>query len=109
MKSNVIEELSTLTTVSQTTLHALADKVNYCICNAVESTLFNRENLAEIDLGIGTLLIQIGDDEIKYKFLPSKQLADNLVKTIYDEQNPLVFELEKSLVNKLENPYKNFF
>ena len=47
--------------------------------------------------------------EIKYKFLPSKQLADNLVKTIYDEQNPLVFELEKSLVNKLENPYKNFF
>ena len=50
MKSSIKRDLSTLTTISPSVLSKLFDKEVWCISNAIEQTLANQDNIAEIDL-----------------------------------------------------------
>ena len=79
--TNIINDISTLTTIPVKTWNKLVKKTNYCICDAVlENTLID-EDITAVDLGIGVLYIKRADLEgniIKYR-LTVKRL------TLYQE------------------------
>lgn len=109
MKTNLKSDISLLTTINEKALDKLTDKVLWCISDAVEKALLNNDNIAEIDLGFGILMISILDNNVKYKFIPSKNLEKSVNDTIINEKNILVDVLEESLVNKITNVYKDMF
>ena len=85
--TNIINDISTLTTIPVKTWNKLVKKTNYCICDAVlENTLID-EDITAVDLGIGVLYIKRADLEgniIKYRFEPSpaldKAIKDTIIK-----------------------------
>ena len=109
MKFNMKKDLSVLTTINSGTLSKLFEKEIWCISNDVEQCLSNEEKIAEIDLDIGTLLINIGEEDIRYKFIPSPILEKVVVDTVSNGYNGLIAKVEASLVNKISNAYKDFF
>ena len=102
----VVKDLATLTTIPETALGKLIPKINYIIANGVEETILKEENIVEFDIGIGTLHLLIEENSVKYKFVPSEELNKAVVGTIKDDMNPLKYVLEKALVNKITNIYK---
>lgn len=102
-------DLSTLTTISESTFSKLINKVEWCISDGVEKAIIEDKNELAVDIGIGILLINFTNDEVKYKFKPSPRLEKVITNTIVNEMNDLVLNIENSLVTKLTNVYKNFF
>lgn len=103
---DLVKDLSTLTTIEKENLDKLVDKAMWCICSYVEEMIDAKEKFTEIDLSIGTLTISIIDNQLKFKFIPSKTLEQGVRDTIINEKSPLRLSLEKSLVNKIQNIYK---
>lgn len=108
MDLNLKKDLSTLTTVEEKVFNKLIQKIEWCINDSIESAIINNEDVVNVDVGIGNLIIKI-DDTIKYRFMPSKQFEKSLLNTITNERNDLKLNLENSLVSKLQNVYKSFF
>ena len=98
---NIKSELSELTTIGESTFTKLFDKMIWCISNGVEDSILTENNSCEVDIGIGTLIINISDDSIKYKFIPSQKLEKALIDTVINEKNSLVLNIEDSLITKL--------
>ena len=107
MQNNLLNDLSIITTIPQATLTKLTDKSIWCICNSLEEAILKLESIAEIDLGIGKLLLGIEDNSLEYKFIPSPKLESNIIKTIKDKKNPLINQLESSLADRIINVYKD--
>ena len=105
---SLIEDISTLTTIPTANLNQLVKKANFCICNDVAESKLQGEDLTEVDIGIGRLHIFVEDNNIKYKFVPSKYLENNIKKTILDGKNPLIEEAEQALVTRIVDTYKNY-
>ena len=105
--SNVILDVSKLTTIPIRSLDKLVSKVCWCICDATEETLLNGENIAVVDVGIGQLCIQIDSDEIQYKFIPSAKLEKYMIDTVVNKKNPMVVNLESTFVNRIVKTYKD--
>lgn len=108
MTYSLAEDLSVLTTIPLPAINKLADKSVFCICNDVEETALDGENLTAIDLGIGILQILVEGNDLKYRFLPSKNLEANIKNTLINKKNPLTAAAEESLVKKVLNVYKNY-
>ena len=53
--TKIIEDLATLTTISQNALVNLNEKIYSCICHSVCESMLEGNPLTEIDLGIGIL------------------------------------------------------
>ena len=109
MEVNLKSDLSTLTTINESTFDKLLTKIIWCISDSVERAVLSKEDKVDIDIGIGRLLIGISNKEIKYKFIPSKQLESSVSNTVINEHNELVTALEDSLVTKITNVVKDFF
>ena len=109
MKANMKEDLSLLTTVSDSVFIKLVNKIEWCISDYIEKAILEGENQVDIDLDIGTLSIQFDNDQIKYRFVPSQRLEKVVTNTVVNERNDLVLNAENSLVSKLVHTYKNFF
>lgn len=103
---NMIEDISKLTTIQKEYLDSLVAKSEWCICSYIENSILNKESITKIDIGIGSLSILVEDNTIKYKFIPSKELESAIRTTVVDDKNPLKFKLEKVLVDKITNIYK---
>ena len=104
--NNIVEDISTLTTIKEEYLNSLVAKSEWCICSYVENSILNKESITKIDIGIGSLSILVEDNTIKYKFIPSEQLENAIRTTIINDKNPLKLKLEKVLVDKIINVYK---
>lgn len=109
MKSKITEDLSILTTIPVATLDRLVNKASLCIADSVEKCIYDKSDKCEIDIGIGTLTISLANDLIKYRFTPNQTLENLIKTTVVDEKNPLENVLEESLVNKIQNIYKDLF
>lgn len=106
---NAVEDLSILTTIPNNSLNKLFEKMVWVICNSVEESTLNKENITEIKIGIGTLIIGIENNSIKYKFVPNQLLENSLISTVKDGKNPLVVKLEENFANRIINTYKDMF
>ena len=103
---NLIEDMSILTTIPKSAIIKLMDKESYIITNGIENNLISGESITEVDLGIGVLSILTEGNQIKYRFVPSNHLEKAIKKTVKNKKSPLTDKLEKTLVKKLTDVYK---
>lgn len=110
MEFNLLNDISTLTTVPLSALYKLVDKASWCICNNVEETFLNSNNITEINIGtLGTLVIEVVEDTIEYRFIPNKKLDKYIIDTIVNKKNPLIDQLDNTLASRLIDTYKDLF
>lgn len=109
MDASLKHDISTISTVSISTLSKFVKQINWCITDAVCKSTYSGDTETNIDIGIGRLIIKYDNEQVKYRFEPSQELDNAVVAAIVDEQNPLVDNLEESLIEKITNAYKSFF
>ena len=109
MKIDAIKNLNTITTIPTQTIRKLFEKLSWISCEAVEESILSGDNLAEIDVGLGTIITQITDEEILYKFVPSKTFESNVRETVINKKNPMVDILEKTFADRFIKTYKDLF
>lgn len=106
---DAIKDLSTLTTIPYHTLKGLMDRLINIIAYDIKESKIDEEAYCEIDLYIGTLIISILDEEVKFKFIPSNKLTSETVDALTDGDFKLIEEVENSLRKKIINTYKDLF
>lgn len=104
---NIVEDVSKITTIPKSYLDKLNEKAVWCICDGIQDELIQGNNIIELDIGIGTLLISSEQENIRYKFIPSEYLEKSINETVTYEHSPLQDQLEQSLINKIVNTYKD--
>lgn len=109
MKTDALKNLNTITTIPTQTIRKLFDKLSWVSCEAVEESVLSGDNFAEIDIGIGVVIIQITDDEILYKFVPNRSFESNIRETVVNKKNPMVDILEKTFAERFIKTYKDLF
>ena len=105
--TNIVQDLSTLTTIPYRSLEKLISKSCWCICDAVEESTLQGKNITAIDIGIGQLVVQVIDNSIQYKFIPSSRLEKYMVDTVVNKKNPMTVNLESTFVNRIVKTYKD--
>lgn len=96
---NIISDISTLTRVPNKVLTELSHKANLCIGNIISDARDAGEQAVIINIGIGTLSIDLID--MQCKFIPSKELKTTIKASLQAKQDPLELELEQALIDKL--------
>ena len=105
-----LDKLSALTTIDKRPLEKLLKKTVWVICNDIHQAMLRGENIAYVDIGIGTLGFDFSSgDSIKYKFIPNKDVEKEISVTIVSGENPLTDKVEQSLVKKIVDTYKDLF
>lgn len=105
----VVEDVSKLTTIPQQEVQCVVNAIKDCICYALQESIKNKEDYADIDIGIGALCLNITEDGVEYKFVPSKDLENDIIYTAQHDCCPLVHKIEESIRNKIVGAYKEFF
>ena len=96
---NVINDLSTYSKVPNKILNELVHKLNLCIGSAIHDAIINKETATVINIGIGSLSINLVD--MQCKFIPSKDLKLCIKNGIESKVDPVEFALEQALIDKL--------
>ena len=104
---DLVSDISLLTSVPYKTLNNLCDKGAECICHSLLENINDSVRETSIDIGIGQLTVVVCDDEIHYIFKPSTKLEEMLIDTIVNKNDPLVKDIEQSLVARILNTYKD--
>lgn len=102
----IIKDLNSLTSIPEKILEKLSDNILFLILQDLEETLTKKENICEINLNLGTLIISIEEEELKFKFIPSKKLEKEILKTLELNENSMTQILTNNMVNALEKTYK---
>ena len=106
--SNIVQDISTLTTLPVSNIEDLAEIIIDCICHDVLEGKLTNSELVTISLGkIGKLLISLTDSELKYKFIPSKYLEENLITTLNSNESSLEKRLEQNLDKRIIAAYND--
>lgn len=104
--TNLIEDISTLTEVTEKTLEKLVNVSNYCISHAIHEAHCEKRDLTTIDLGIGELTIRFIEQGIQYRFVPSDVLEKMIVQTVVGKTSPMITRVETKLQDKIDKAYK---
>lgn len=96
---NVINDISTLTRVPNKVLAELSYKATLCIGNIISEAKEAGEQTVIINIGIGTLSIDLID--MQCKFVPSKELRATIKNSLVSRKDPLELVLEQTLADKL--------
>lgn len=100
------KDLSTLTGLPIHEFTKLTQKTCALVNHYVMEAIKTNNDKVEIDLGIGYLYLQLTKDNVSYKFVPSKRMIMNVKDAYQDKKNNLVDMIEKNMVNKVMNTYK---
>ena len=106
---NLIEDLSILTTIGKYNLESLTYKSIDIISHDIEESLRDNENYIEIDIGLGTLIISRVEEEIRYKFIPSKRLEKTVIDTYITRKSKVALDVDKALGDRIMKTYKDLF
>lgn len=101
----LIKDLSSITNIPESLLNKLVLKSNACIGYAVKENMYEGEENTLIDIGIGQLAISVSDDQIRYKFIPSRALESSIIKYI-DNESELEELVADNLKQKILSVYK---
>ena len=104
---NIVDDIATLTTIPKFTLSKLISIANSCISHAVIESMNDNSDTCEIDIGIGYLIIDITNSDLRFRFEPNNSLQRLIINSIETKQSDLVTEVEKSLKDKILNTYKD--
>lgn len=106
---NLIEDVSTITTIPGGSLKKLWNIMMWSMCDYIELDKLQGEDQTSINIGFGTLIISTEDNQVQYKFIPSQKFESGVVGTVVNGKNPLVKNLEDTLVNRFTKCYKDMF
>ena len=98
---NIVNDISTLTKIPNKTLNELVHKINLCIGSIIADAKNNGEQAVIINIGIGTLSIDLIN--MQSKFVPSKDLKTTIKLGVTSGIDPLECVLEQTLAEKLIN------
>ena len=104
---NLYNDLATITNSNKDIFNKLVKNSNFLICNYLEDTTLNNENLCTIDIGIGVLKIVIEEDTVRYSFIPSKELETEIINTLENNQSYLTSIVNSKLIGQLNKLYDN--
>ena len=105
---SLIKDLETLTTIPEKTVNEFFKKIVYCICNDIQEEIIEKNpEILTADLGFGILYIKKTSEGLKYKFSPGEYFKKNIEATMKQKQNPLKNNLNKTLIKKFIETYKN--
>ncbi len=96
---NAINDLGTYTKVPNKVLTELFHKLNLCIGSAIHDATINKEDVVIINVGIGTLSVNLAD--MQCKFIPSKDLKQAIKNSLNSKIDPIELTLEEALAEKL--------
>lgn len=103
---NTIKDVSKITNIPYKYLDRLMLNLERCVCHSTLENYNDKNCITECNIGIGTIVIGISEDEIQYKFIPSHSFETMLVNTIENKQSPLINAAEELLDTKIKQVYK---
>jgi hypothetical protein len=106
---NLTKDISTLTGISVLTLEKIISKVISSICYDVQESTLNKNEISEIDIGIGNLMIKNLGGEVAYKFIPNSKLNNSVIETLKTGKSPLENSIEIALRDKVAKIRKELF
>lgn len=106
MKKKISTDLSKLSNLPEPLLDKLLGLTAYCISNAVYESLLDNEQFTELDMGYGTLIVKHDLKDLKLKFIPSEDLEMDLKNVNSGGKPELYHKIEKAVVAKLNDLYK---
>ena len=98
-QTNLISDVGTLLKIPTKVTTELTDKACLCIGSAISEAKRNGEDQMTLNIGIGTLSINLVDMECK--FVPGKNLKTAIKTALSSSIDPLEFELEQIFADKL--------
>ena len=104
---SIDKSLSNITTISLNSTKKFLDRFQDCICYSLQQQLKSNPDCIELDLYIGTLSIKNINDELFFKFIPSRSFENDVIKTFKTGECPLVEKIEDTLINKIKEAYKD--
>lgn len=102
----VAEDISTLSTIPEKAINKLVDLAYLSIADGLVEIRSTNESEISYDIGIGTLTVILTDNSVRYRFTPSAKLNEVVKDTVVLGKNLLSSEVEKSIVDKFTNIYK---
>lgn len=98
-QTNLISDIGTLLKIPTKVTTELTDKACLCIGSAISEAKHNGEDQMTLNIGIGTLSINLVDMECK--FIPGKNLKTAIKTALNSSIDPLEYELEQIFADKL--------
>lgn len=96
---NIITDVGTLLKLPAKVSKELVDKACLCIGSAISEAKRNGETQTTINIGIGTLSVDLVD--MQCKFVPGKNLKTAIKTALASQVDPLEATLEKALADRL--------
>lgn len=108
-RANIVQDISTLTTVQKSSIDRLCTQAVKCICYCVCEAMSKDEKDMCLDIGVGNLFINIDDESVRYRFEPSVFMDNSVAESVLSGKNPVIEDIESSLLNKVNTTYKELF
>lgn len=96
---NIISDVGTLLKIPAKVTNELTDKACLCIGSAISDAKNNGETQLILNIGIGTLSINLID--MQCKFVPGKNLKTAIKSALDSTKNPVELTLEQAFIDKL--------
>ena len=96
---NIVSDVGTLLKIPTKVTTELTDKACLCIGSAISEAKRNGESVMTINIGIGTLSINLVD--MQCKFVPGKNLKTAIKSALTAQVDPLEMILEQAFADKL--------
>lgn len=109
MKHKLLYDIANIYSIKFSLLNKLSDLAETCICDYLLEAKLQDNELVEINIGFGKIMILITSNSIEYQFVPGTRLEKALIKTLTTGKSPLEQELETGLEKKLISTYKELF
>ena len=104
---NLSSDLSTLSTMQENDIQKLVYLSKLIISHNIYEDIILHNDISEIDIGIGKLLIKLNSDEVEYKFIPHKDMEKIIITTITKDKDYLESAIENKIYTKIKSAYKD--
>lgn len=98
-QASIVNDVGTLLRMPTKVSKELVDKACLCIGSAICEAKRNGETQTVINIGIGTLSVDLLD--MQCKFVPGKNLKTAIKNSLTTPTDPLELALEKALADRL--------
>lgn len=96
---NIVNDVGTLLRIPTKVTNELTDKACLCIGSAINEAKNRGETQTTINIGIGTLSVNLID--MQCKFVPGKNLKTAIKQAITSPRDPVELMLEQAFIDKL--------
>ena len=99
MSQHILNDISTITKIPAKVFTSLTNLANLCIGSEIADAKVQGQEAIILDIGVGTLSVDL--TTMQCKFVPSKDLKASIKLACSTDTDPLAFEFEQALTDKL--------